>query len=38
MLDNLYDYKGFGTDNVDTSQIVFQGTVISKCTILEKKL
>ena len=38
MIDNLYDYKGFGTSNVDTSQIVFSGTVISKCTVLDKKL
>ena len=38
MINYLYDYKGFGTANVDTSQIVFSGTVIHKCTVLDKKL
>ncbi len=38
MINNLYDYKGFGTANVDTSQIVFSGTVIHKCSVLDKKL
>ena len=38
MIDNLYNYKGTGTSNVDTSQIVFGGTVIHKCTVLDKKL